>query len=119
MIKYFKFQDSIEKLKKNKIKKIKKTNSEYKRNVSEMLNRKQVTEHKRINDIKKELSERNRIIERNKLNIQKEKEEELIKAKTEREMMNRSAKCNFENHLALLEEKRLLEERRTLVKSKR
>lgn len=118
MIKYFKFQDSIDKVKKIKIKKIKSTNAAYKRNVSQMLSRKQETEDKRISDIKKELTERNRIIDRNKMNIQKEREEELIKAKTEREMMNKSAKSNFDNHFALLEEKRLLEERRTLERSK-
>lgn len=117
MIDEFKFQDSFERIKRKKIKKVKDTNASYQQNVSLMKEKIKEAELNRMKKIKKNIAERNRILSINKQNKEIEKEAEMLKARSEREQMNKSAQTNASQYLAMMEEKRIEEEQRTEEKS--
>lgn len=118
MIEDFKFQDSFERIKREKIKKVKDTNDLYQQTITIMKEKVKKEEQKRMKKIKKNIKDKNRIVNLNKQKKEREKEEEIFKARNEREKMSKSAETNASLNLELIEERRIIEEQRTEEKSK-
>lgn len=118
MLEEFKFQDTLTKLRKKKIQKIKTDNALYKENVSKMRKRTQEAEVNRIREIKRSLDEKSAGLESNKDVKSKERKEKMIQAKNERLKMEQTARSNNEDNLADSEERRLEEAERTMDRRK-
>lgn len=118
MLEEFKFQDTLTKLRKKKIQKIKTDNALYKENVSKMRKRTQEAEVNRIREIKRSLDEKSAGLESNKDVKSKERKEKMIQSKNERLKMEQTARSNNEDNLADSEERRLEEAERTMDRRK-
>lgn len=118
MLEEFRFNDTLNKIKKNRLHKIKTANSVYRTNVNLMKTKVQEMEQKRIKNIQNELKEKNRIVDANKYQKSKEKEDDRLKAKSTRLHLKKISKRNAKSHSASLEEKRLEEEERTMKRCK-
>lgn len=118
MLEEFKFQDTLTKLRKKKIQKIKTDNALYKENVSKMRKRTQEAEVNRIREIKRSLDEKSAGLESNKYVKSKERKEKMIQAKNERLKMEQTARSNNEDNIADSEERRLDEAERTMDRRK-
>lgn len=95
MIEELRFHDTLSKIKKNKISKVKTENSIYRTNVNLMKTKVEEIEKKRIKNIQNELKKKNRIIEANKNQKSKEKEEERLKAMKGRIKLENKLKLVF------------------------